>query len=197
MAERALRLKRAFNRLFIDIKEQWYDRGSVSSQRPEILSYKLTSSKWQIMNFLQQILKQFAIAIDRLQDNPSISSQTTGRFDEFLPTVKLLLDHLETAVNGWTINMTPEAAGEGFQLVNIFEGLLIFIPPPPSTHAHRTLLIWTFYLGMDRQTRRLLKVYLRLGWLKLHAYYEKLTLVAYAAAIVMNPYRKLPFLTRL
>jgi hypothetical protein len=50
---------------------------------------------------------------------------------------------------------------------------------------------------MNRQIRRLLKVYLRLGWLKLHAYYEKLTSVAYAAAIVMNPYRKLPFLTRL
>jgi hypothetical protein len=43
----------------------------------------------------------------------------------------------------------------------------------------------------------LLKIYLRLGWLKLHAYYEKLTLIAYAAAIVINPYRKLPFLTRL
>jgi hypothetical protein len=50
---------------------------------------------------------------------------------------------------------------------------------------------------MDRQTRRLLKVYLRLGWLKFHAYYEKLTSVAYAAAIVMNPYRKFSFLTRL
>jgi hypothetical protein len=33
--------------------------------------------------------------------------------------------------------------------------------------------------------------------LKLHAYYEKLTSVAYAAAIVINPYQKLPFLTRL
>jgi hypothetical protein len=52
------------------------------------------------MNFLQQILKQFAIATDRLQDDPFTSSQTTGRFNEFLPTVELLLDHLETAVNG-------------------------------------------------------------------------------------------------
>jgi hypothetical protein len=46
MAERALRLKRAFNRLFIDIEEQWHDRGSVSSQRTEILSYKLIPSEW-------------------------------------------------------------------------------------------------------------------------------------------------------
>jgi hypothetical protein len=50
---------------------------------------------------------------------------------------------------------------------------------------------------MNQQTRRLLKVYLRLGWLKLHAYYEKLTSIAYAGSIVINPYRKLPFLTRL
>jgi hypothetical protein len=49
---------------------------------------------------------------------------------------------------------------------------------------------------MNQQTRRLLKVYLKLGWLKLHAYYEKLTSIAYAGSIVMNPYRKLPFLTR-
>jgi hypothetical protein len=55
----------------------------------------------------------------------------------------------------------------------------------------------TIYLGMDWPTRRLLKVYLRLGWLKLHAYYEKLTSVAYAGAVVMNPYRKLEFLSRL
>jgi hypothetical protein len=52
-------------------------------------------------------------------------------------------------------------------------------------------------LEMNQQIRRLLKVYLRLGWLKLHAYYEKLTSIAYASSIVMNPYRKLPFLTRL
>jgi hypothetical protein len=45
---------------------------------------------------------------------------------------------------------------------------------------------------MNQQTRRLLKVYLRLGWLKLHAYYEKLTSIAYAGSIVINPYRKTP-----
>jgi hypothetical protein len=29
MSEKALRLKRAFNRLFIDIEKQWYNRESV------------------------------------------------------------------------------------------------------------------------------------------------------------------------
>jgi hypothetical protein len=41
---------------------------------------------------------------------------------------------------------------------------------------------------MNQQTRRLLKVYLRLDWLKIHAYYEKLTLIAYAGSIIMNLY---------
>jgi hypothetical protein len=123
MAERALRLKRALNRLIIDIEDQWHDRGSVQSQRPEILSYKLKPSEWKIVKSLLHILKQFTIATDRLQGDPSMGSQTTGCFDEFLPTVELLLDHLETAVNGWTIDMSPEAADEGFQFVNIFEGL--------------------------------------------------------------------------
>jgi hypothetical protein len=70
------------------------------------------------------------------------------------------------------------------------------IPTHPY-YTHEPLLIMTIYLGIDRPTRRLLKVYLRLGWLKLHACYEKLTSVAYAGAVVMNPYRKLEFLSRL
>jgi hypothetical protein len=72
MAARALQLRRALNRLFIDVEEQWVDHGSVASQRPEILSLKLTSSEWQIVTALQHILKQFAIATDQLQCDPSI-----------------------------------------------------------------------------------------------------------------------------
>jgi hypothetical protein len=196
MAERALQLRRALSRLFIDIEEQWHDRGSVASLRPEILSYKFTASEWPIISSLQLILKQFAIATDRLQGDPSTSSQNTRRFDEYLPTVELLLDHLETAVSGWIIDTSLEATGESFERVKIF-WRFADSPSPFPTHAHRTLLTLTFYLGMDRKTRRLLKVYLRLGWLKLHAYYEKLTSIAYAGAIVMNPYRKPPYLTRL
>jgi hypothetical protein len=66
MASRALQLRRAFNRLFMDVEEQWIDHGSIASQRPEILFLKLTSSEWQIVTALQHILKQFAIAIDQL-----------------------------------------------------------------------------------------------------------------------------------
>jgi hypothetical protein len=43
---------------------------------------------------------------------------------------------------------------------------------------------------MDHQTRRVLKVYLRLGWVKLNTYYSGLTAIAYAGALVMNPFKK-------
>jgi hypothetical protein len=149
---------------------------------------------------LQRILKRFAIAIDQLQDDPSIGQHNTGRFDEYFPMVKNLLDHLENAVNEWIINTFLEASDQGLRRVEIFENLLLPYTFPTQaflTHAHKTLLTLTFYLGMDRPTRRLLKVYLRLGWLKLHGYYAKLTSIAYMAAVVLNPYRKLPFLSSL
>jgi hypothetical protein len=43
---------------------------------------------------------------------------------------------------------------------------------------------------MDHQTRRVLKVYLRLGWVKLNTYYSGLTAMAYPGALVMNPFKK-------
>jgi hypothetical protein len=50
---------------------------------------------------------------------------------------------------------------------------------------------------MNQLTRRILKIYIRLGWSKLHDYYEKLTSVAYAGVQILNPFRKLPFLKQL
>jgi hypothetical protein len=135
MAERALILRRALQRLFIDVEEQWLHRGSVASQRQEILAYKLIASEWQIITALQHILKQFAIATDQLQGDPSTKSPNTGRFDEYLPTVELLLDHLETAVNGWIIGMSSEATSQGFDRVNIFEDLLAHNSHTPILHT--------------------------------------------------------------
>jgi hypothetical protein len=135
-------------------------------------------------------LRQFAIASRQLQGDPATDDnrQTLGRFDEYLPVVEFLLDHLETAVTGWIIDLSSETANQDFTQLNIFEGIV---------HSHFVGFFFYFLLGMDRKTRRILKVYLRLGWLKLHAYYEKLTSIAYAGAVVMNPFRKLPFLQQL
>jgi hypothetical protein len=43
---------------------------------------------------------------------------------------------------------------------------------------------------MDAKTRRLLKIYIKLGWKKLNEYYGKLTSTAYIAAVVFHPCKK-------
>ncbi|KAM3538461.1 hypothetical protein ARSEF1564_008622 [Beauveria bassiana] len=43
---------------------------------------------------------------------------------------------------------------------------------------------------MDAKTRRLLKIYIKLGWKKLNEYYEKLNSTAYVAAVVFHPCKK-------
>jgi hypothetical protein len=56
MAERAVLLRPALNRLFVCVEIGWFRRGSVAHKRPEILAYKLTDSEWQIVNILLLIL---------------------------------------------------------------------------------------------------------------------------------------------
>jgi hypothetical protein len=50
---------------------------------------------------------------------------------------------------------------------------------------------------MDAKTRRLLRVYIKLGWKKLNDYYGKLTSTAYVAAVVFHPCKKWRALERL
>ncbi|KAM4065570.1 ribonuclease H-like protein [Hirsutella rhossiliensis] len=50
---------------------------------------------------------------------------------------------------------------------------------------------------MDARTRRVLKIYIKLGWKKLNDYYSKLTSTAYVAAVVFHPCKKWRALERL
>jgi hypothetical protein len=43
---------------------------------------------------------------------------------------------------------------------------------------------------MNKFIRRLLKVYIRLAWLKLYFYYEKLTSIAYAGVVAISSFKK-------
>jgi hypothetical protein len=44
-----------------------------------------------------------------------------------------------------------------------------------------------FFNDIDKKTRRLLKIYIKLGWKKLNCYYGKLASTAYIAAVVFHP----------
>jgi hypothetical protein len=67
---RALVLRRPLNRFFSIIEKRWINDGSIPSQKPETLQYKLTPFEWQIISLLQLILKQFDIFNKQLQKNP-------------------------------------------------------------------------------------------------------------------------------
>lgn len=94
---------------------------------------------------------------------------TSGSFDEYFPVVEMLLDHLENAMEGVTYEEDVE---KKLVSVGLFE-------------------------GMHRKTRRLLKVYIKLGWKKLDKYYNLLNSPAYVGAVVFHPCKKWPHLQRL
>jgi hypothetical protein len=66
--------------------------------------------------------------------------------------------------------------------VNIFVGTW-------SDYTWRYLFL-TYSEGMDKATRCLMKVYLRLGWQKLHFYHRQLMVTPYRRATILNPFLK-------
>jgi hypothetical protein len=107
MAERALLLRPALQRLFVNIEVQWINDGRNHHQQPEILSYMLTDSEWEVVKCLQRILKRFAIAIDQLQGDASTSQHNTGRFDEYFPVVECRLMTYRSLRHRWPVLHTP------------------------------------------------------------------------------------------
>jgi hypothetical protein len=107
----------------------------------------------------------------RLNQGEGIAGKrsTSGAFDEYFPVVEMLLDHLELAVKGVIIEENKDQVVEEIRL----------------------------FADMDKKTRRLLKIYIRLGWKKLNAYYGKLTSTTYVAAVVFHPCKKWRALERL
>jgi hypothetical protein len=138
--------------------------------KPPILKEQLSLDKWKVVAAFQKILQPFKVASKQLQGEGIAGKKSTSRgFDEYLPVVEMLLDHLELAVQGIIIEENEDQIMEE---VHLFE-------------------------DMDKETRRLLKIYIKLGWKKLNNYYGKLTSAAYAAAVVFHPCKKWRALERL
>ncbi|WKT53989.1 hypothetical protein QSH57_004573 [Fusarium oxysporum f. sp. vasinfectum] len=110
-----------------------------------------------------EILQPFKVASKQLQGEGIAGKRSTsGGFDEYFQVVEMLLDHLELAVQGVLIEENDDHVMEE---VHLFD-------------------------DMDAKTRRLLKIYIKLGWKKLNSYYGKLTSTAYVAAVVFHPCKK-------
>ncbi|KID99129.1 Ribonuclease H-like protein, partial [Metarhizium majus ARSEF 297] len=170
MASRALLKRTAINRMFSVIEERWVSQGGREQDKPAILKEKLSLEEWKVVAAVQKILQPFKVASKQLQGEGIAGKRSTsGGFDEYFQVVEMLLDHLELAVQGVIIEENDDQIMEEVQL----------------------------FTDMDAKTRRLLKVYIKLGWKKLNDYYGKLTSTAYVAAVVFHPCKKWQALERL
>ncbi|KID94120.1 Beta-ketoacyl synthase, partial [Metarhizium majus ARSEF 297] len=156
--------------MFSVIEERWVSQGGREQDKPAILKEKLSLEEWKVVAAVQKILQPFKVASKQLQGEGIAGKRSTsGGFDEYFQVVEMLLDHLELAVQGVIIEENDDQIMEEVQL----------------------------FTDMDAKTRRLLKVYIKLGWKKLNDYYGKLTSTAYVAAVVFHPCKKWQALERL
>ncbi|KAJ6436427.1 putative phosphoketolase [Purpureocillium lavendulum] len=163
MASRALLKRSALNRMISIIEERWIHQGGKEQDKPTILTERLSIEEWKVVSALQKILQPFKVASKQLQGEGIPGKRSTsGGFDEYFQVVEMLLDHLELAVQGVIIEEDDDKV---MREVRLFD-------------------------GMDAKTRRLLKIYIKLGWKKLNDYYGKLTSTAYVAAVVFHPCKK-------
>jgi len=163
MASRALLKRSAVNRMLSIIEERWVSQGGKEQDRPAILKENLSLEEWKVVATVQKILQPFKVASKQLQgEGISGKRSISGGFDEYFQVVEMLLDHLELAVQGVIIEENDDHIMEE---VHLFD-------------------------DMDAKTRKLLKIYIKLGWKKLNDYYGKLTSTAYVAAVVFHPCKK-------
>lgn len=175
MAARALAEQAALIRMMNNIEELWQQQGAKMREKPPVLSCRLTPMDWRIIEAIQRVLSPFKIASLQLQGNGDVGDrETCGRFDEYFPVIEDLLDHLENCVNGEYIEERKD--------------------PMPGEDTH---IVHDLFKDLDRCSRHLLKVFIRLGWWKLHIYYNKMESLAYAAAVILHPCLKVDSLESL
>lgn len=175
MMERALLLRPALSTFFNDVQNRWETEGACERTRPAVLEYRLSAYDWKVIEILVKLLKPFEVATKQLQGSGVPGTRSTcGSFDEYFPVFEILLDHLESAIEG-----------------TIFEEV-----EDPVSKEKKDVEV-SIYDGLDNKTRKLLKVFIKLGRKKLHKYYSRLTSAAYVGAVVFNPAKKWRLLDQL
>lgn len=165
MAARALLLQPAIRRLYSNLEEQWEADGQKAKDKPQLLEFRLGRQDWFVVEAIQSILEPFKMASKKLQGNGP-----AGALDQYFPQMELLLLHLEDCGRG---NCYREREDPDH-------------PAGPPIQENVKL-----FANLDQQERRFLKAYIRVGLWKLQRYYDKLTNLAYAAAVIFNPSLKM------
>lgn len=161
MAERALSRRDALDHFLSLVEGRWRrEFKSAADKRPAVLDHRLTGDDWDVIAMMVRLLEPFKVATLQLQgDGRKEFQATSGGFDQYFPTIELLLDHLEEAKKGI---IYEEDENHGIVAHDLFEGI-------------------------DASAVRFAKIYISLGWKKLTEYYAKFDNAAYVAAVLFNP----------
>ncbi|KAF1732489.1 putative AC transposase [Beauveria bassiana] len=101
MMERALILLPALNIFFNDVQNRWESESGSERTKPVVLKYRLSPYDWKVVEILVKLLKPFEVATKQLQGSGMPGTRSTcGSFDEYFPVIEILLDHLESAIEG-------------------------------------------------------------------------------------------------
>ncbi|KAJ3575724.1 hypothetical protein NPX13_g3934 [Xylaria arbuscula] len=161
MAARALLLQPAIKRLQQNLQDQWELSGSKEKEKPPLLEFRLGPQDWRVVEAIQNILAPFKYASKKLQGNGP-----AGALDQYFPQMELLLLHLESC-----------ALGDCY--------LERENPTDPTGHPLQENV--RLFANLGDQERRFVKAYIKVGLWKLQRFYDKLTNLAYAAAVIFNP----------
>ncbi|KAM4067764.1 hypothetical protein HRG_009843 [Hirsutella rhossiliensis] len=74
---------------------------AASFRSTAVLQYRLSAYDWKVIEVLVKLLKPFEISTKQLQGSGVPGGRSTcGSFDEYFPVFEILLDHLESAIEG-------------------------------------------------------------------------------------------------
>ncbi|KAM3454860.1 hypothetical protein MY8738_008734 [Beauveria namnaoensis] len=101
MMVRALTLRPVLNTFFNDVQNRWERESGSEKTKSVVLEYRLSPYGWKVVEILVKLLKPFEVATKELQSSGMPGTRfTCGSLDEYFPVIKILLDHLENAIEG-------------------------------------------------------------------------------------------------
>jgi hypothetical protein len=102
--------------MFSIVEERWVNQGGNEQDKPLILKGQLYLDEWTVVAALQKILQQ-------LQGQGIVGKHSaSGGLDEYFPTVEILLDHFELAVQGVIIEENKARIWKRFSFWIIWDG---------------------------------------------------------------------------
>ncbi|KAJ6436118.1 C6 transcription factor [Purpureocillium lavendulum] len=163
----------------------WVQNGCTRWQSDEAMALRALLKRSALNRMISIIEERWINQGGKEQDKPAILSERIS-LDEWkvVSALQKILQPFKVAskqLQGEGLAGKRSTSG-GFD--EYFQGVII------EEDDDKVMREVRLFDGMDAKTRRLLKIYIKLGWKKLNDYYGKLTSTAYVAAVVFHPCKK-------